>query len=127
MNREFEGKKLLILGGNPETSALVRLANDMGIKTLVTSGRHTDDAKKYAWKSFDVDGMDVPGIIALARQEEVDGVLVGVDAAHGLHDRRRGEVLAGDELDVVALSLKLLLHDGKYLLVLISKVRKVHL
>lgn len=78
MAREFEGKKLLILGGNPETSALVRLANDMGIKTIVTSGRHTDDAKKYSWKSFDVDGMDVPGIIALAREEQVDGVLVGV-------------------------------------------------
>lgn len=75
---EFEGKKLLILGGNPETSALVRLANDMGIKTIVTSGRHTDDAKKYAWKSFDVDGMDVAGVIALAREEAVDGVLVGV-------------------------------------------------
>lgn len=75
---EFEGKKLLILGGNPETSPLVRLANDMGIKTIVTSGRHTDDAKKYAWKSFDVDGMDVPGVIALARDEKVDGVLVGV-------------------------------------------------
>ena len=27
--REFEGKKLLILGGNPETSALVRVANNM--------------------------------------------------------------------------------------------------
>ena len=78
MNREFENKKLLILGGNPETSALVKLANDMGIKTIVTSGRHTDDAKKYAWKSFDVDGMDVPGVIALAREEKVDGVLVGV-------------------------------------------------
>ena len=78
MNREFEGKKLLILGGNPETSALVKLANDMGIKTIVTSGRHSDDAKKYAWKSFDVDGMDVPGIIELARRESVDGVLVGV-------------------------------------------------
>lgn len=78
MAREFEGEKLLILGGNPETSALVRLANDMGIKTIVTSGRHTDDAKKYSWKSFDVDGMDVPGIIALAREEQVDGVLVGV-------------------------------------------------
>ena len=36
--REFEGKKLLILGGNPETSALVRVANDMGIKTIVASG-----------------------------------------------------------------------------------------
>lgn len=78
MNREFEGKKLLILGGNPETSALVKLANDMGIKTIVTSARHTDDAKKYAWKSFDVDGMDVAGIISLAREEKVDGVLVGV-------------------------------------------------
>lgn len=78
MKREFEGKKLLILGGNPETSALVKMANDMGIKTIVTSGRHTDDAKKYCWKAYDVDGMDVPGVIALAREEKVDGVLVGV-------------------------------------------------
>ena len=78
MVKEFEGKKLLMLGGNPETSALVKMANDMGIKTIVTSGRHTDDAKKYAWKAFDVDGMDVPGVIALARDEKVDGVLVGV-------------------------------------------------
>ena len=78
MKREFEGKKLLILGGNPETSALVKMANDMGIKTIVTSGRHTDDAKKYAWKAYDVDGMDVPGVISLARDEKVDGVLVGV-------------------------------------------------
>lgn len=78
MNREFEGKKLLILGGNPETSALVKMANDMGIKTIVTSGRHSDDAKKYCWKAYDVDGMDVPGVIALAKEENVDGVLVGV-------------------------------------------------
>jgi biotin carboxylase len=78
MNREFEGKKLLILGGNPETTPLVEIANEMGIKTIVSSGRHTDAAKKVAWKSYDVDGMDVPGLIALAREEKVDGVLVGV-------------------------------------------------
>ena len=78
MQREFEGKKLLILGGNPETSALVRLANDMGIRTIVASGRPTDDAKKYAWKSSDIDGLDVPGLVQLAREEQVDGVLVGV-------------------------------------------------
>lgn len=78
MDKEFEGKKLLILGGNPETSPLVKLANEMGILTIVTSARRTDDAKKYAWKSFDVDGMDVPGLIALSREENVDGVLVGV-------------------------------------------------
>ena len=78
MSKEFEGKKLLILGGNPETSALVRTANEMGILTIVASGRHTDDAKKYAWKSSDIDGMDVEGLINLAKEEKVDGVLVGV-------------------------------------------------
>lgn len=78
MAKEFEGKKLLILGGNPETSALVQLANDMGIKTIVASYRANDDAKKYARKSSMVDGFDVPGLIALAREEAVDGVLVGV-------------------------------------------------
>lgn len=74
----FEGKKLLILGGNPETVPLVEMANNMGIKTIVASGRHTDAAKKVAWKSSDVDGMDVPGLINLAKEEKVDGVLVGV-------------------------------------------------
>lgn len=75
---EFKGKKLLILGGNPETVPLVEYANNMGIKTVVTSARHTDPAKKVASESFDVDGMDVPGLIALAQKEKVDGVLVGV-------------------------------------------------
>lgn len=78
MNREFEGKKLLILGGNPETTPLVETANKMGIKTIVTSGRHTDPAKLAAWKAYDVDGMDVPGLVTLARDEQVDGILVGV-------------------------------------------------
>lgn len=78
MSREFEGKKLLILGGNPETTPLVEIANNMGVKTIVASGRHSDPAKKAAWKASDIDGMDVPGLIALAREEKVDGVLVGV-------------------------------------------------
>lgn len=78
MAKEFEGKKLLILGGNPETGALVRVANEMGVKCIVASGRHADDAKKYCWKVSDIDGLDVPGLIALAREERVDGVLVGV-------------------------------------------------
>lgn len=74
----FEGKKLLIMGANPETVPLVEMANSMGIKTIVTSSVSADAAKKYAWKSYDVDGLDVPGLIALAREEKVDGVLVGV-------------------------------------------------
>lgn len=75
---DLAGKKLLILGANPETIPLVQVANEMGVKTLVTSNVPTDAAKKYAWKACDVDGMDVPGLIALANKEKVDGVLVGV-------------------------------------------------
>lgn len=74
----LQGKKLLILGANPETVPLVQYANEMGVKTLVTSNCATDEAKKYAWKSFEVDGLDVAGLIALAKEENVDGVLVGV-------------------------------------------------
>ncbi len=78
MKRDLEGKKLLILGANPETVPLVQIANEMGVKTIVASNIPNDAAKKYAWKPSDVDGMDVPGLIALARDEKVDGVLVGV-------------------------------------------------
>lgn len=78
MSKEFEGKKLLILGGNPETTPLVETANSMGIRTIVSSARQTDPAKKAAWKAYDVDGLDVPGLVALAKDEQVDGVLVGV-------------------------------------------------
>jgi biotin carboxylase len=78
MSREFEDKKLLILGGNPETTPLVEIANNMGIKTIVSSARHSDPAKKAAWKAYDIDGMDVSGLVALAHEEKVDGVLVGV-------------------------------------------------
>ncbi len=78
MKESLAGKKLLIMGANPETIPLVQLANEMGIKTLVTSNRPGDPAKQVAWKACDVDGLDVPGLIALAREEQVDGVLVGV-------------------------------------------------
>lgn len=78
MEKEFEGKKLLILGGNPETVPLVQVANNMGIKTIVASARHTDPAKQYAWKSADFQGLDPEPVVEIARNEGVDGVLVGV-------------------------------------------------
>lgn len=74
----LQGKKLLIMGANPETVPLVETANQMGIKTLVTSNRPDDAAKKFAWKSCEIDGLDIPGLITLAKEEQVDGVLVGV-------------------------------------------------
>lgn len=75
---EIKGKKLLILGANPETVPLVEVANSLGVKTYVTSNIPGDAAKKVAWRGCDVDGMDVPGLINLVHQEGIDGVLVGV-------------------------------------------------
>lgn len=78
MENEFAGKKLLILGGNPETIPLVEIANNWGIKTIVASARHNDPAKAYAWKAYDFVGLDVGTVIKIATEEQVDGVLVGV-------------------------------------------------
>ncbi|WP_035796333.1 ATP-grasp domain-containing protein [Butyrivibrio sp. WCD3002] len=74
----YENKKLLILGGNYETMQLVECANNLGIKTIVTSNIEDEPSKKIAWKAAGVDGMDVPGLIAFANEEKVDGILVGV-------------------------------------------------
>ena len=48
------------------------------------------------------------------------GILVGEMAADGLHHCRRGEVLGGDKLDVVALPRQLLLHGGEDLCVFLA-------
>ena len=78
MEKELYGKKLLIMGGNAETIPLVEVARDMGVYTIVTSSIPNDAAKRVADEAADVDGIDVPGLIALAREKNVDGVLVGV-------------------------------------------------
>ena len=74
----LSGRKLLILGANPETVALVNTARDLGVYTIVTDFNRHAFAKNFADKACDVDGMDVSGLIALARDERVDGILVGV-------------------------------------------------
>lgn len=76
--REFEGNKLLILGGNSETIPLVEMANNMGIRTIVASARDSDPAKDYAWKKYTYEGLDTGAVIKIATEEQVDGVLVGV-------------------------------------------------
>jgi biotin carboxylase len=71
-------KKLIILGGNPETGVLVDIANNMGIHTIVVDPNPTAPAKKNAKETYDIDGFDVDGIVSFARKKKVDGVLVGV-------------------------------------------------
>ena len=78
MKTDLSGKRLLIIGANPETVPLVEVANQMGVITYVASNRPDDAAKKCAHRACEVDGMDVAGLISLVRDELIDGVLVGV-------------------------------------------------
>ncbi len=71
-------KKLMILGGNPETAALVEKASAMGVFTIVVDPKPDSPAKKKASKSYNVDGMDILGLLRVAQHEKVDGILVGV-------------------------------------------------
>jgi biotin carboxylase len=71
-------KKLIILGGNPETAILVNTAMSMGIYTIVVDPNPGAPAKKNASESFDIDVFDIDKIVHLAKKNKVDAVLVGV-------------------------------------------------
>ena len=75
---QFNNKRLLILGGNPETGVLVDIANNMGIYTIVIDPNPNSPAKKMANESFEFDGFDIEAIVELAKNKKIDGVLVGV-------------------------------------------------
>ena len=74
----LSGKKLLILGANVETIPLIETAKSMGVFVLVTDFNPDAPAKKYANKSYDVDGLNISGLIDLCKKENIDGALVGV-------------------------------------------------
>ena len=78
---EFNGKRVLILGANPETISLVDKAKEMGCFTIVTDYDPKAKAKRHADLAADVDAMDVDALEQLARKEKVDGVLLGVAEA----------------------------------------------
>ncbi len=78
---ELAGKKLLILGANPETAGLVKKANEMGIFTIVTDYDSNAYAKQFAAKPININAIDVPALKEFALQEGIDGVLVGVAEA----------------------------------------------
>lgn len=74
-------KKVLILGANPETVSLIKKAKEMGLYTIVTDNNPEAFAKKYADKAINIDAVDVDSLEKFAREEDIDGVLVGVAEA----------------------------------------------
>lgn len=71
-------RRLIILGGNPETAILVDIAISMGIYTIVVDPNPDAPAKKNASETHDIDGFEVDKIVQLAKDLKVDAVLVGV-------------------------------------------------
>jgi biotin carboxylase len=71
-------KKLIILGGNPETAILVDIARSMGIYTIVIDMGKDSPAKRNANESYDLDVFEVDKVVQIAKDHQVDGVLVGV-------------------------------------------------
>ena len=72
------GKKLMILGGNPETGLLVKEANAMGVHTIVVDPNPDAPAKQHALEHYEIDGFDIQSMMELANGNGIDGILVGV-------------------------------------------------
>lgn len=78
---DLSGKKLLVLGANPETAGFVIKAREMDVFTIVTDYDSHAWAKKYASRSYDIDAVDLDALFKMAKAEQVDGVMVGVAEA----------------------------------------------
>lgn len=78
MSNKIKNKRLLILGGNPETGALVDYANRIGVCTIVIDPNPVSPAKKFASESYDIDVMEIDKLYNKVKDLELDGILVGV-------------------------------------------------
>ncbi len=76
--RDSNMKKIAILGGNPETGALVEVANQIGLDTAVLDPYPHSPAKRKAAIAHTVDVKNLDAVDQIIRDEGIVGVLVGV-------------------------------------------------
>lgn len=75
----LEGKKLLILGGSRISCEIVRKAQEMGVYTIVTDWYPLEKspAKQIADEYFMTSTADIPAMVELIKEQDVDGVITG--------------------------------------------------
>lgn len=73
-----EKANILILGGNPETGAIVEVGNHMGLRTVVIDPYPNSPSKRHAAKSYDIDVTDFNLVNKVIKDEKIEGILVGV-------------------------------------------------
>jgi len=74
----LSGRSIMILGGNPETGALVDIANGLGLRTVVVDPYPSAPAKRNAAVSYDIDVTDLDLVDEVVHREGIQGILVGV-------------------------------------------------
>lgn len=79
MSIDVSGKKLLVLGGTTLMIHVVKVAQSMGVYTIVTDMAPDSPAKGFADKSFDISTGDIESIVEMARDERIDGIFTGYD------------------------------------------------
>lgn len=79
MNKKYEGKRLLIMGGMQISCEIVRKAKAMGVYTIVGDYYPVEKspAKRVADKAIEVSVTDVDAVVSVIKEEQVDGVIVG--------------------------------------------------
>lgn len=75
--KEFEGKKLLILGGIKLACDIVRRAQEMGAYVVVADYNTDSPAKQIADEAVLINAMDVDAIVDYCRTAHIDGVTTG--------------------------------------------------
>lgn len=75
--KEFEGKKLLVLGGIKTECDIVKKAQEMGAYVIVADMDPNCPAKEFADKLALVSATDVDAIVKLCEEEQVDGITTG--------------------------------------------------
>ena len=81
--KRFEGKKLLELGTTMGSVQMVQYAKDNGAYVIVADRDKPvrSAAKRIADKTYMCDLRDVEGLIKIAREENIDGVVTGASEA----------------------------------------------
>ena len=77
MKREFENKKLLILGGVKEACDIVEHAQRMGAYVIVLDYYENSPAKKNADEGVLIDATNIDAIVEYCKKNQVDGVTTG--------------------------------------------------
>lgn len=75
--KEFEGKRLLILGGFNQACDIITRAQEMGVYVVVADYNEKVPGNGLADKFSNVSATDVDALVKLAKEEKVDGVTTG--------------------------------------------------